>query len=56
MSLTKLPTVFTKTPLIFSKMIDNTHTEVLEINVKYRFAVKPRHYSIGLLLIFQNTL
>ena len=37
-------------------MVDDTHTKMLDINVKYRFAVKPSYYSIDLVLVVQNTL
>ena len=36
------------------KRVDEIHTQMLEINVKYRVAKKPRYYFFDLLVVFQK--
>ena len=46
--------VFTIKTLIFSKTVDETHTKMLETNVKHWIAMKPSHFSNELLLVSQK--
>ena len=48
MAPTKLLTVFIKTTLIFSKMVDSIHIKMLPINEKYRVEMQRCYCSIEL--------
>ena len=56
MNLTKLLTVVTQNTLIFSLIVHQYHTKMLDINVKYRIAEKTCYFFIDLLLVFQKDL
>ena len=45
MTLTWPKTQFTEKTLIFSKTVDETHTKMLQNDVKYRTAMKPSYFS-----------
>ena len=52
MTLTWPKTMFTKKTLIFSTTVNLTKTNMLQNDVKYRYAMKPSYFSNELQLVF----